>query len=256
MGLVYSKNGVELYCGDYAGEIVGVSGVDLVLTDPPYGTTDCKWDYEIDLDRMWERLLRVGVEGCSYVFTAAQPFSSRLVLSNIEMFKYEWVWCKSRAVGFFNVRHKPMVNHEVVLVFSGYSCGGGGKRMMVYNPQGVKECYKVVNGIKGCSKDSDGHKFGRPSHLRERIQRQTGYPKTVLDIKSEGRPWHPTQKPIALMEYMIQTYTNLGDLVLDPFVGSGATLIAAKRLGRRGIGIERDEGYCEKIIDCLEGELI
>ena len=201
--------------------------VDMVLTDPPYGTTACKWDSVIPFEPMWEQLKRVTKKNGAIVMTASQPFTSALVMSNPKMFKYNWVWKKSSATGHLNAKRMPMKNHEDVVVFYKRSC--------VYNPQGTKPFGKVVR------RENNGDCYG--SSGQENYQEVTNYPRTVQEVHSEGKTTHPTQKPVALMEYLIKTYTNEGETVLDFTMGSGTTGVAAKNLNRDFIGIELDEEY-------------
>ena len=214
--------------------------VDMILTDPPYGTTACKWDSIIPLEPMWKHLKRVIKPNGAVVMTASQPFTTTLIASNMRMFKYCWVWHKTRKTGFPNAKRQPLRNTEDVIVF--YS------KQATYNPQGVTRVDKKVIRNKPVNftvnaGENDG------SLCKSYIQEYTGYPNTVLAVKSEGKTVHPTQKPVALMEYLIKTYTNEGELVLDFACGSGTTCVAAKNLNRHFIGIELDIKYFE--IACL-----
>ena len=201
--------------------------VDMVLTDPPYGTTACKWDTIIPLEPMWEQLKRVTKKNGAIVMTASQPFTSALGASNLPMLRYSWVWRKSAATGHLNVKRMPMSDFEDVVVF--YA------KQPTYNPQGLIPYGKTTRrgGNGGC--------YG--SSGKENLQEWTNYPRRVLEFASEGKTSHPTQKPVALMEYLIKTYTNEGDTVLDFTMGSGTTGVAAKNLGRSFIGIELDPTY-------------
>ena len=211
--------------------------VYMILTDPPYGTTACKWDSIIDLDLMWEQLKRIIKPNGAIVMTASQPFTSKLISSNYKMFKYCWVWEKSKATGHLNAKKRPLVKHEDIVVFYGKQC--------TYNPQGLIEKDKptISKGDRGRKgKGSSGECYGLAE--KDSIQTHKNYPLSItkhnVDMKSV---YHPTQKPVALMEYLIKTYTNESETVLDFTMGSGTTGVAAKNLNRSFIGIEMDEGY-------------
>lgn len=206
--------------------------VDLVLTDPPYGTTACKWDAIIPFEPMWEQVWRVLKPNGAAVFTASQPFTSALVMSQPDRFSYEWVWVKSKITGVLNAKKMPVRKHEQILVFSSSKATG------TYNAQGLVAKGTVTK--QGGSSDNYGARSSTPY-----IQEFTNWPRDVLEIPSEGKTVHPTQKPVALMEYLIRTYTNEGETVLDFTMGSGTTGVACVNTGRKFIGIERDAGYFE-----------
>lgn len=214
--------------------------VELVLTDPPYGTTVCKWDAVIPFEPMWKQVWRVLKPNGAAVFTASQPFTSALVMSQVKAFKYEWVWRKSKAGGIFNAKNMPLKRHENVLVFSKGTCANCSEDRMMYYPQGLIKASKVAKNSKRSGVDTIGN---RPSRQGTYTQEFSGYPDTILDIPSAGSTVHPTQKPVALMEYLIKTYTNSGETVLDFTMGSGTTGVAAMNTGRKFIGIERDSKY-------------
>jgi len=204
--------------------------VDLVLSDLPYGTTQNKWDSVIPFAPLWaqyRRLCRGAV-----VLTATQPFSSALVMSNAKGFSYEWTWVKTKITGVLNAKRMPVRQHEQVLVF-GASAGP-------YNAQGVERINKTRHDKVKHSSENYGTRGGK-----DYIQEFTNWPRDVLNIASEGSTVHPTQKPVALMEYLIRTYTNEGDTVLDNCMGSGTTGVACQNTGRKFIGIERDDVYFE-----------
>ena len=216
--------------------------VDMVLTDPPYGTTACKWDSIIPLEPMWEQLKRVIKPNGAIVMTASQPFTSVLVCSNLPMFKYSWVWKKTRPGGFVSAKLKPLKDVEDVCVFSEGATANGSKRNMPYYPQGVKPGipWKRPKKYKG----SEGVNYGRESHALERTTTGSNYPREIIEFANPNSDvLHPTLKPVPLMEYMIKTYTNEGETVLDFTMGSGTTGVACKNLNRRFIGIELDEQY-------------
>lgn len=212
-------------------EKIESGSVDMILTDPPYGTTACKWDSVIPLEPMWEQLKRIIKPNGAIVMTASQPFTSVLVASNLKMFKYDWTWRKPKGTGHLNAKKQPMRDKEDIAVFYSEQC--------VYNPQMV---VGVPFGKKTGSKQQSGV-TGTHGDVRS-VNTGTRYPKQVIDFGVVGRGGlHPTQKPVALMEYLIKTYTNEGETVLDFTMGSGTTGVAAKNLNRNFIGIELDEEY-------------
>jgi len=211
--------------------------IDMILCDLPYGTTACKWDVVIPFEPLWEQYKRIIKDNGAIVLFASQPFTSALVMSNLKMFKYEWIWNKVTGRGHLVAKHRPMAQHENILVF------GNGK--VKYNPQMVL----MDKPQRGYSSDGDvGNERtkimgGRTTKQREVIYRTHKYPKTIITQGVDGKYLHPTQKPVALFEYLIKTYTNEGDLVLDNCMGSGTTGVACKNLNRNFIGIELDPDY-------------
>jgi len=226
--------------------IIGMSSlqpksIDMILCDLPYGTTQCKWDVIIPFKDLWEQYERIIKDNGAIVLTSAQPFTSLLISSNIELFKYSWVWEKSKATGYLNSKRRPLVAHEDVLVFA--------KKQTKYNPQMVlgKPYYK---GIAHRPTDV----YGEQKEILVENKDGLRYPRTVQYFKtaeSEGRVYHPTQKPIALFEYLIKTYTDENDVVLDNCMGSGTTAIACKRTNRNYIGYEKDKKYFDIINERL-----
>jgi len=213
--------------------------VDMVLTDPPYGTTACKWDSVIDLEAMWENLLRVGKENCVFLFTASQPFTSALVMSNPKMFKHEWIWIKNRGSNFANTVREPMKEHESVIMFS--------KGKWTYNRQMQP---RTGGGLDRANYDCT---FKTSSENYRQFETRENNKLSDMRVPSSWQKFntvagsektnHPTQKPVALMEYMIKTYTNESETVLDFTMGSGSTGVACVNLKRNFIGIEMDEEY-------------
>lgn len=202
--------------------------VDMILCDLPYGTTACKWDTVIPFEPLWAEYKRLLKAGGAVVLTANQPFTASLVLSNRQMFKYAWVWKKTKVTGVLNAKHQPLRSHEDIVVFA------DGKT--TYNPQGVVACSKL------CVDKGRSENYGAKKH-EPYLQEVTNYPRTVLEFASEGRTQHPTQKPVPLFEYLIKTYTNPGAIVLDNCMGSGTTGVACMNTGREFIGIEKEEKY-------------
>ena len=210
--------------------------VDMVLADPPYGTTACKWDSVIDLPLMWKQLKRVVKPSGAIVMTASQPFTSVLVSSNLNGFKYNWVWEKSKASNFIQVKNQPLKNFEDICVFS-----GKGEKVFYYPQMVDGEAYAPRPGKKKTEVYNE-----IPNHMFRNGSSGKRYPKAIQYFKtseSEGKVQHPTQKPVALMEYLIKTYTTEGNTVLDFAMGSGTTGVACLNTGRSFIGIEMDEGY-------------
>ena len=216
--------------------------IDMVLCDLPYGTTACKWDTIIPFEPLWEQYKRIIKDNGAIVLTASQPFTSALVMSNIKMFKYEWIWEKSRTVGFLNAKNAPLKQHENILVFSKGMMANCNKNNMCYFPQGLVEINEVKKSVKQTGDTIVGT---RPSRNKDYISTHTGYPKSLIKINNESKQIHPTQKPVALFEYLIKTYTNEGDLVLDNCAGSFTTATACENTNRNWICIEKDEKYCE-----------
>ncbi len=214
--------------------------VDAVITDPPYGTTACKWDTIIPFEPMWEQLHRIIKPNGAMVLFGSEPFSSALRMSNIKHFKYDWIWEKTRTVGFLNAKNAPLKRHEIISVFSLGTTANCSKNRMEYNPQGLIEINKKRRSV---SQIGDTVVGSRPSRSKDYVAKYTGYPDTVLRFSNEAKQEHPTQKPIALLEYLIKTYTNEGEMVLDFAMGSGTTGVACVQTGRNFIGIEIDPTY-------------
>lgn len=203
------------------------ASVDLVLADLPYGTTQNKWDSVIPLNRLWAEYLRVCKPTAAIVLTASQPFTAALVMSRPDMFRYCWVWEKSAATGHLNAKRMPMKLHEDICVFH--------QGLAPYNPQDLVPFNKVTK------RGGNGGNFGVSG--TENFQEFTNYPRSILRFSGDSKPVHPTQKPVALMEYLIKTYSNEGDLVLDNTMGSGTTGVACVNMNRGFIGMEMDETY-------------
>jgi len=227
--------------------------IDAIITDPPYGTTACKWDSVIDFDLMWEQLNRIIKPNGAIVLFGSEPFSSALRMSNIKNYKYDWIWKKNRAANFLNAKRMPLKEHELISVFY--------KKQPTYNPQKIQRSEKskfrrkfkdkVIN--RGYSKNNVSIKGGlndKRKHGEEKqVDKQLRNPHLIISFDVDYTNQfnknivHPTQKPVALMEYLIKTYTNENETVLDFTMGSGSTGVAAKNLNRSFIGIEQDENY-------------
>jgi len=210
--------------------------IDMILCDLPYGTTACKWDTIIPFEPLWEQYKRIIKDNGAIVLTASQPFTSALVMSNLGMFKYEIVWEKDKPSDFATAKYRTMKYHENILIFS--------KGKETYNPQMTKgePNHSVGMGVRK-KKNESGANTKIVSNKTDGIK----HPKSVLKINRESKPIHPTQKPVALFEYLIKTYTNEGDLVLDNCAGSGTTGVACKNLNRNYILIEKEPAYIEII---------
>ena len=227
--------------------------VDMILTDPPYGTTACKWDSIIPLEPMWEQLKRIIKPNGAIVMTASQPFTTTLIASNMKMFKYCWVWDKIKPYGVFGAKLKPLKRCEDIVVFSSGFTANGSKKNMPYYPQMTDA--KTEN-VRPANKGSNNTDFVNGKRNKKVINKsdtnynpEKRYPDGVIKISSYSKEVnslnrvHPTQKPVSLMEYLIKTYTNESETVLDFTMGSGSTGVACKNLNRKFIGIEMDEGY-------------
>lgn len=223
----------ELWLGDCleAMNEIEPNTVDLLYCDLPYGTTQCKWDTVINLEEWWKLVWKVCKPNAAVVLHTAQPFTATLVTSQIKFFKYEWIWEKSKATNYLNAKKQPLRAHESICVFY--------KKPPVYNPQ-MTQGSAYNKGTAKRETDVYGSQVAvEVKSEGERYPRSVQYFKTA---ESEGK-LHPTQKPIALAEYIINTYTNEGDLVCDPTMGSGTACLAARNLNRNYIGIELDETY-------------
>lgn len=205
--------------------------VDMILCDLPYGITDCRWDKIIPFDLLWEQYERVIKPNGAIVLTAAQPFTTKLIQSNAKLFKYCWYWIKNQSTGFPFSKFQPLRCVEEICVFY--------KKAPTYNPQGLIKLDKPLIRIKPAMNDQVYHKGTLGN---EYTQLYTNYPRQVLNIKTE-RGLHPTQKPVELFKYLIKTYTNEGELVLDNCIGSGTTAIACINTGRNFLGFELSETH-------------
>lgn len=218
----------------HAMKFIPDNSISMILTDPPYGTTACKWDSIIPLQPMWEQLKRIIKPNGAIVMTASQPFTTTLIASNMKMFKYCWVWEKPKGTGHLNAKKMPMRYTEDVTVFYAKS--------PIYNAQ-MTTGHKPANTSGKRKKETDVYGSFKEQVTGGYTER---YPKNIIKVNNVNSAHgivHPTQKPVALMEYFIKTYTNDGETVLDFTMGSGTTGVAAKNLNRNFIGIELDKDY-------------
>lgn len=204
--------------------------VDMVLCDPPYGMTQCPWDSIVPLHEMWQQIYRITRKNRAQVLFGAQPFTTILIASNIEKFRHNWIWEKPSVTNALNAQKMPMRCCEDVLVFS------EGRAQPDYYPQGLKKMNKIFRNAQSAI-------YGPKTEVY--LQEKTGYPTHLIKFDYDKERVHPTQKPVKLLEYLIKTYTNPGDTVLDFTMGSGSTGVACKNTGRKFIGIEKDPEYFE-----------
>lgn len=222
--------------------------IDMILCDLPYGLGKCKWDTTINIELMWEQYHRIIKDDGAIILFSQQPFTSKLILSNLEYYKYEYIWVKNKINGFLNAKLSPTKKFEEILVFSKAKCSNGAKQLMKYYPQGL---IKIEKKIKNAERVGSTTYSGMTKKQKEYTQKYTNYPSNVLYFDCEKNVVHPTQKPVALLEYLIKTYTKEGETVLDNCLGSGSTGVACINTNRNFIGIELDENYykiaCERI---------
>ena len=216
--------------------------VDCILADPPYGTTACKWDKVIPFEPMWERLNKLIKPNGAIVLFGSEPFSSALRMSNIKNYKYDWIWKKNKAQGFMNAKKMPLKDYEIISVFY--------KNLPTYNAQGLIKVDKIIKNVgtkridrKGTK--SNGDRTSADMSIKSEYYKQeySNYPKQTIEFNGVTNPTHPTQKPADLLEYLIKTYTNENETVLDFTMGSGSTGVACMNTNRKFIGIELDKNY-------------
>jgi site-specific DNA-methyltransferase (adenine-specific) len=207
--------------------------IDAIICDLPYGTTACKWDSVIPFEPLWAQYKRIIKDNGAIVLFASQPFTTALIASNIKQFKYNWIWKKPQGVDPFQVKNRPLNNIEDICVFS------NGKPL--YNPQmETGKPYSITRDKSPRVNEVTGALMKQTTTINDGVR----YPTRILEFKQQ-RGFHPTQKPVDLLEYLVKTYTNQGDIVLDNCMGSGTTGVACKNLGRKFIGIEQDANYFE-----------
>ena len=249
----YQDDSVTLYHGDCLELMKDIpsKSVDMILCDLPYGTTACKWDTVIPFEPLWEQYKRIIKDNGAIVLFGGQPFTSLLICSNISLYRYNWVWNKKKAANFIFSNKQPLKKTEDICIFY--------KHQPIYNPQ------KIINpnGKQKSGRDGIGNTIHE--HLPNCPKRSLAgknyeadklLPDNILEFSKPNNPIHPTQKPVELFKYLIKTYTNEGDLVLDNCAGSGTTGRAAKDLGRKCTLIEREEKYCEIIVKRMQQEVL
>ena len=230
----------EIYLGDCLEVMKSIpsGSIDAIITDPPYGTTACKWDSVIPFYLMWEQLNRIIKPNGAIVLFGSQPFTSALIMSNPKNFKYELIWDKKTGLGFLDSKFRPLKSHENIIIFGLGGCSNGSKIPMKYNPQGLIETTKQNKNTKSNILNSEPKK-------RENLgTTHTNYPKSIHTF-SRVSGNHPTEKPLDLLEYLVKTYTNENETVLDFTAGSGTTAIACINTNRNFILIEKDNTYFE-----------
>jgi len=240
----------KLILGDCLDELPKIfdKSIDLVLTDPPYGTTACKWDSVIPFEPMWKELKRITKDNSAIILFGNEPFSSHLRLSNLDYFKQDLIWLKTRPSNVFNAKKMFMNWHETISIFY--------NKLPTYNPQ-LKQGkpYKKTNYLQNRSKGIYGKTGEKENYQHD--NKGIRYPKTILEFSNpNNNSLHPTQKPVPLLEYLIKTYTNENDTVLDFTMGSGSTGVACKKLNRNFIGIEKNEKYFDIAKQRIKGGFV
>tara|TARA_R110002153_G_scaffold93486_2_gene226012 strand:- start:531 stop:1328 length:798 start_codon:yes stop_codon:yes gene_type:complete len=224
--------------------------IDLICCDLPYGLTECKWDTPIDIEQLWKCYNSILKDNGTIILFGQQPFTSRLVASNYKMYKYSLVWQKSKPGGFAQAPYKVLCEHEDILIFTNGKTTKNSQNRMTYNPQGTIACNIKMKGKTGTTE----HRKGRKTQ-NDYIQTTTNYPRSILKFNNEGKVKHPTQKPLLLIEYLIKTFSNENEVILDNCMGSGTTAIACIKNNRKYIGFEMNTTYfdiCKERIATLD----
>ena len=234
--------------------------IDAVICDLPYGTTDCAWDSVIPMEPLWEQYRRILKHQGSVLLFGSEPFSSMLRMSNLKWYKYDWIWKKDTPSGYQHAKNMPMKDYEIISVFSAASMGHAnllGDRRMTYNPQGTKNCHVIEHN----KLHKNGYITGsRPSHKETIVRDVCNYPRMILEYNNQAGEVsnnvriHPTQKPVDLLRYLVLTYTNEGDTVLDNCMGSGTTAVACIKERRHFIGFELSKEYFDKAVRRIKAE--
>lgn len=233
--------------------------IDCIICDLPYGEghTAHAWDCALSFDALWKQYERIIKDDGVIALFSAEPFTAKLICSNIELYRYSWIWEKETPTGFLNANYAPLKQTEDICIFSKGTVGSLSSNPIRYNPQGVIEVNKLKrNNPNSTWREKKGYasKSNKLNSNEEYIQKYTNYPSNILKFSRDKHSFHPTQKPVALLEYLIQTYTNKGEVVLDNCSGSGSLAIAAYRTGRNFICIEKNVEYYEKSIERLRVE--
>jgi site-specific DNA-methyltransferase (adenine-specific) len=255
----YERDGITIYCGDCLEVMPHLDLVfDGVFCDLPYGTTECNWDVIIPFKPLWENYKRLVKGNGAVVLTATEPFTSFLIISNITWFRHRWIWEKDKAANFLHAPYMPIATCEDVIIFNSEGYAVSNKNKPTYNPQKIRVAtLKSRNTSKSTNEFSlrkiVQRKKPTPMLSDERYNGWERYPKAKIyfPVDYGKNRFHPTQKPIDLMAYLIRTYTNPGEIILDNTMGSGTTLVAAQQEGRRAVGIELDEDYCKIAVERL-----
>lgn len=237
---------IDLKCGDCLELMKEIpdKSIDMILCDLPYGTTCNEWDKRLDIGKLWEQYIRIIKDNRIIALFGAEPYATRIKMKAIHLYKYDFIWIKNTSANFAHAKNMPMRNYENISIFSKGSIGHInllGEKRMVYNPQGLKICGEMQYHPNN---KNFGSITGQRKNNKERfIQEYKGYPQMTLHFKKESDCKNPTQKPVPLLEYLIKTYTNEGDTVLDNCMGSGSTGVACVNLGRSFIGMELNEEH-------------
>lgn len=232
------------------------NSIDMILCDLPYGTTAATWDKIINFEKLWEQYERIIKKDAAIILFGSGQFTYKLISSNEKLYRYKWIWFKNKKSNFINAKNRPMTSYEEIMVFSKGTTANGNNNKMRYYPQGLIKKHTIrTNGVR----------FGsivgkRPSHKKVIVSEYTNYPFDVLQFNGVSKTVHPTQKPVDLLKYLIKTYTNENEIVLDNCMGSGSTGVACKMLNRKFIGMELRQDYfniaVDRVLNCKsQGEL-
>ena len=250
---------IKLYNGDCLELMKDIpdKSIDMILCDLPYGTTALSWDSIIPFEPLWEQYERIIKDNGIIALFGVEPFTSLLITSNLSMYRYSWIWKKETATGHLNANYKPLNITEDICIFSKGTVGSLSKNPIKYYPLGLKEVNKQKkNNPNSTWRKNKGYNTSNNKLNSDKpfIQKYTGYPNNILEFKRDKEKLHPTQKPVALLEYLIKTYTNEGDIVLDNTMGSGSTGVACVNTKRNFIGMELDETYFNIAKERIEKE--